>query len=183
MFFDAVHLTRAYSPVFASIQADSRSRQAPRIRQHAYSTYVQIRWVSLSYFLFSKTYALCSWAQTCDSLCCSKLDISSHQIKLQVSRHAVRTDNTKTLKSPRVIFLIEFLTLYRFLFICSALSLSARFILCGSDDNNIHVWDTMKVEHNGVLSGHENRVTSISVSPNGMALVSSSWDQGCRVWV
>jgi WD40 repeat protein len=49
--------------------------------------------------------------------------------------------------------------------------------LCGSDDNSIHVWDTMKTNHNGTLNSHDNRVTSISLAPNGMALVSSSWDQ------
>jgi WD40 repeat protein len=64
-----------------------------------------------------------------------------------------------------------------------ALSMSGRFILCGSDDNNIHIWDTMKVQHNGVLGGHDNRVTSLSVAPNGMALASCSWDQYVRVWV
>lgn len=55
--------------------------------------------------------------------------------------------------------------------------------MCGSDDNNIHVWDTMKVQHNGVLGGHENRVTSLCLAPNGMALASCSWDQYVRVWV
>lgn len=68
-------------------------------------------------------------------------------------------------------------------FTSCALSLSGRYIFCGSDDNNIHVWDTLKTTHNGVMGGHENRVTSISVTPNGMALASCSWDQLVRVWV
>ncbi|XP_058061008.1 guanine nucleotide-binding protein subunit beta-2 [Anopheles bellator] len=68
-------------------------------------------------------------------------------------------------------------------FTSCALSLSGRYILCGSDDNNIHIWDTMKGQHNGTLSGHENRITSISMAPNGMALASCSWDQHVRVWV
>lgn len=55
--------------------------------------------------------------------------------------------------------------------------------MCGSDDNNIHVWDSLKTTHNGVLSGHENRVTSIALAPNGMALGSCSWDQATRIWV
>jgi len=65
----------------------------------------------------------------------------------------------------------------------TALSLSGRMLLCGSDDNNIHVWDTMTTQHNSQLGGHDNRVTSICMAPNGMALVSSSWDQAVRVWV
>lgn len=87
---------------------------------------------------------------------------------------------------------------------CKALSLSGRYILCGSDDNNIHAWDTLKTCYNGnfmrffllwlsklrvvvscigSLHGHENRVTSICMAPNGMALASCSWDNYVRVWV
>lgn len=33
--------------------------------------------------------------------------------------------------------------------IALAVSLSGRLILCGSDDNNVHVWDALKVQHNG----------------------------------
>lgn len=32
------------------------------------------------------------------------------------------------------------------------LSLSGRFIFCGSDDNSIHIWDTLKNQHNGKYS-------------------------------
>ncbi|XP_008559825.1 guanine nucleotide-binding protein subunit beta-2 [Microplitis demolitor] len=63
------------------------------------------------------------------------------------------------------------------------LSLSGRFIFCASDDNSIHIWDTLKAQYNGALNGHENRVTSLSVAPNGMAIASCSWDQMVRVWV
>ncbi|EEB15543.1 guanine nucleotide-binding protein beta, putative, partial [Pediculus humanus corporis] len=62
------------------------------------------------------------------------------------------------------------------------LSLSGRFIFAGGDDNNIHMWDALKNQHRGHLSGHESRITSLSVSTNGMSIVSSSWDQNCRVW-
>ncbi|XP_077302112.1 guanine nucleotide-binding protein subunit beta-2 [Arctopsyche grandis] len=68
-------------------------------------------------------------------------------------------------------------------FTSCGLSLSGRFILCGSDDNNVHIWDTMKNQHNGVLHGHENRITSLSVAGNGMAVATCSWDQMVRVWV
>lgn len=66
---------------------------------------------------------------------------------------------------------------------CAALSLSGRYIMCASDDNFIHAWDTLKTTYNGELKGHENRVTSISMAPNGMALASCSWDTTVRVWV
>ncbi|ENN78693.1 guanine nucleotide-binding protein subunit beta-2 [Dendroctonus ponderosae] len=67
-------------------------------------------------------------------------------------------------------------------FTSCGLSISGRIILCGSDDNNVHMWDTLKTTHNGTLSGHENRITSLSVAPNGLAISTCSWDQNVRVW-
>uniref|UniRef100_A0A1B6F6H1 Uncharacterized protein n=1 Tax=Cuerna arida TaxID=1464854 RepID=A0A1B6F6H1_9HEMI len=67
-------------------------------------------------------------------------------------------------------------------FTSCGLSLSGRFVLCGSDDHSVHIWDTMKNQHNGCLAGHENRITSLSVSGNGMAVTTCSWDQNVRVW-
>lgn len=67
-------------------------------------------------------------------------------------------------------------------FTSCGLSLSGRILLCGSDDNNVHMWDTLKNQHNGTLSGHENRVTSLSVAQSGIAVVTASWDQNVRVW-
>ncbi|XP_063230458.1 guanine nucleotide-binding protein subunit beta-2-like [Bacillus rossius redtenbacheri] len=68
-------------------------------------------------------------------------------------------------------------------FTSCGLSLSGRYLLCGSDDNSIHTWDTLKNQHTGCLGGHENRVTSLSLAGNGMAIVSCSWDNHGRVWV
>lgn len=34
-------------------------------------------------------------------------------------------------------------------FTSCGLSLSGRILLCGSDDNNVHMWDTLKNQHNG----------------------------------
>nr|CAD7255837.1 unnamed protein product [Timema shepardi] len=68
-------------------------------------------------------------------------------------------------------------------FTSCGLSLSGRYILCGSDDKSIHIWDTLKNLHNGCLTGHDNRVTSLSVAENGMAMASCSWDQYVRIWV
>lgn len=87
-------------------------------------------------------------------------------------------------------------------FTSCGLTLSGRYLMCGSDDNNVHIWDTLKNQHNGrifyvgqfdflytnisvclgVLSGHENRVTSLTVAQSGIAVVTSSWDQHVRVW-
>ncbi|XP_067005012.1 guanine nucleotide-binding protein subunit beta-2 isoform X2 [Anabrus simplex] len=68
-------------------------------------------------------------------------------------------------------------------FTSCGLSLSGRFLFCGSDDTSVHIWDTLKVQHNATLSGHENRITSLSVAGNGMAVATCSWDNNVRVWV
>ncbi|XP_074599138.1 guanine nucleotide-binding protein subunit beta-2 [Brevipalpus obovatus] len=68
-------------------------------------------------------------------------------------------------------------------FTSCALSLSGRILLAGSDDKSIHMWDVLKSKHAGNLTGHESRVTSISLTNDGMALASGSWDTSVRIWV
>ncbi|KAK4705847.1 hypothetical protein P7C70_g343, partial [Phenoliferia sp. Uapishka_3] len=55
-------------------------------------------------------------------------------------------------------------------------SVSGRILFAGYDDFNCNVWDTLKGERVGVLAGHENRVSCLGVSQDGMALCTGSWD-------
>jgi guanine nucleotide-binding protein G(I)/G(S)/G(T) subunit beta-1 len=41
--------------------------------------------------------------------------------------------------------------------------------------------DSLAGERVGVLSGHENRVSCLGVSADGMALASGSWDNSLKV--
>ncbi|KAL5293063.1 hypothetical protein ACFFRR_011687 [Megaselia abdita] len=68
-------------------------------------------------------------------------------------------------------------------FTSCVLSSSGRYLIASAIENGIHAWDAMKGTHNGILNAHENRVTCISITPNGMALASTSWDQYGKVWV
>ena len=43
------------------------------------------------------------------------------------------------------------------------------------------MWDTLKGERVGVLTGHENRVSCLGVSADGMALCTGSWDSTLKV--
>ncbi|XDV40060.1 hypothetical protein PO909_009218 [Leuciscus waleckii] len=61
-------------------------------------------------------------------------------------------------------------------------SLSGRLILAGYDDFNCNIWDTLKAERVGVLSGHDNRVSCIGVTPDGMACCTGSWDSFLKIW-
>ncbi|KAI8842575.1 WD40-repeat-containing domain protein [Chytridium lagenaria] len=51
-----------------------------------------------------------------------------------------------------------------------AFSSSGRLLFAGYDDFNCNVWDTLRGERVGVLSAHENRVSCLGVSADGMAL-------------
>ncbi|PWN48601.1 putative G-protein beta subunit Bpp1 [Violaceomyces palustris] len=61
-------------------------------------------------------------------------------------------------------------------------SVSGRILFAGYDDYNCNVWDTLKGERVGVLAAHENRVSCLGVSTDGMALCTGSWDARLLVW-
>ncbi len=56
-----------------------------------------------------------------------------------------------------------------------------RILFGGYSDYCINVWDTLKGSHVATLYGHENRVSSLRVSPDGTALGTGSWDCTVRV--
>lgn len=63
-----------------------------------------------------------------------------------------------------------------------AFSLSGRLMFAGYDDFNCNVWDVLKGERVGVLAQHENRVSCLGVSDDGMALCTGSWDSTLKIW-
>ncbi|KAI5453659.1 G protein subunit beta [Naganishia albida] len=63
-----------------------------------------------------------------------------------------------------------------------AFSGSGRLLFAGYEDYNVNVWDVLKGERVGVLAGHENRVSCLGVSADGMALCTGSWDSVLKVW-
>ena len=62
-----------------------------------------------------------------------------------------------------------------------AFSISGRILFGGYDDWTCNVWDTLKGERVGVLTGNENRVSCLGVSSDGMALCTGSWDSTLKV--
>jgi len=63
-----------------------------------------------------------------------------------------------------------------------AFSCSGRLLFAGYDDFNCNVWDTLKGERVGILAGHDNRVSCLGVSKDGMALCTGSWDSTLKIW-
>ncbi|MBN3277450.1 GNB5 protein, partial [Polyodon spathula] len=62
-------------------------------------------------------------------------------------------------------------------------SLSGRLLFTGYNDYTINVWDVLKGTRVSILFGHENRVSTLRVSPDGTAFCSGSWDHTLRVAV
>lgn len=62
-----------------------------------------------------------------------------------------------------------------------AFSTSGRVLFAGYDDYNVNVWDTLKGERIGVLTGHDNRISCLGVSGDGIALCTGSWDSLLKV--
>lgn len=87
-----------------------------------------------------------------------------------------------------------------------AFSRSGRLLLAGYDDFNCNIWDAMKGDragvlgtgrgrrwghqpvgfscsfHTGVLAGHDNRVSCLGVTDDGMAVATGSWDSFLKIW-
>ncbi|KAA3682451.1 guanine nucleotide-binding protein G(I)/G(S)/G(T) subunit beta-1 [Paragonimus westermani] len=63
-----------------------------------------------------------------------------------------------------------------------AISKSGRLLISGYDDFNCHVWDLLREERVGILSAHENRVCSVTISESGIGVATGSWDTTCLIW-
>ncbi|KAL7669364.1 hypothetical protein ACOME3_010024 [Neoechinorhynchus agilis] len=70
------------------------------------------------------------------------------------------------------------------LFPCNDLdfSVSGRLLFSGHSDYCVNVWDALKCLRVAILYGHENKVSTLQVSPDGTALATGSWDSTIRVW-
>lgn len=60
-------------------------------------------------------------------------------------------------------------------------SVSGRYLFVGYDDFNCNAWDTLKQELIYQLAPHDNRVSCLGVSSDGLALATGSWDSLVRV--
>jgi len=63
-----------------------------------------------------------------------------------------------------------------------AFSISGRYLFAGYDDFQCRVWDSMTGEMVYSLENHDNRVSCLGVSSDGMALCTGSWDTLLKVW-
>ncbi|XP_021960939.1 guanine nucleotide-binding protein subunit beta-5 [Folsomia candida] len=59
---------------------------------------------------------------------------------------------------------------------------SGRLLFAGYSDYTVNVWDSLKCHRTSILYGHDNRVSSLKVSPDGTAFCTASWDTTLRIW-
>jgi WD40 repeat protein len=63
-----------------------------------------------------------------------------------------------------------------------AISSDNTFIISGSEDKTIRIWDVASGKLINVLEGHTSRVSSVALSKNDQFIVSGSWDKTVRLW-
>jgi len=65
-----------------------------------------------------------------------------------------------------------------------AISSDNTFIISGSNDKTIRIWDVVSGECIKILEGHNSRISSVALSKNNndQFIVSGSWDKTVRLW-
>jgi WD40 repeat protein len=65
---------------------------------------------------------------------------------------------------------------------CVAVTSDGRYVLSGSDDTTVRVWDLATGQEVRRFTGHAGWVNSIAVTPDGQYIVSGSGDKTVRLW-
>jgi len=63
-----------------------------------------------------------------------------------------------------------------------AYSPDGRWLVSGSSDKTLKVWDTESGREQITLVGHTRTITSASFSPDGRWIVSASYDKTLKLW-
>ena len=63
-----------------------------------------------------------------------------------------------------------------------AVTPDGRYVVSGSYDRTLRVWELATGETKRTLQGHTREVRAVAVTPDGRYVVSGSWDKTLRVW-
>lgn len=65
---------------------------------------------------------------------------------------------------------------------CATFLPDGRFVLSGSDDKTLQLWDVATGKCLRIFEGHTSSVKSVAFSPDGHFALSGSWDKTVRLW-
>ncbi|MBA1420715.1 MAG: hypothetical protein FAF03_07660 [Epsilonproteobacteria bacterium] len=63
-----------------------------------------------------------------------------------------------------------------------AISQDAKYIVSGSWDNNVKIWERESGKLLKTLEGHTDNISSVAISQDTKYIVSSSWDSSIKIW-
>src|SRR4029077_16299399 len=66
--------------------------------------------------------------------------------------------------------------------LCVALSADARMLITGGEDKTLRLWEVASGQERGRIIGHQDRVFSMDLSPNGRFLAAASADAPVYLW-
>lgn len=65
---------------------------------------------------------------------------------------------------------------------CLKFDLDSKYLISGSDDSNIKVWDVLTGKLLRTLRGHTGEISDMDISPDNKFLASGSYDFNVRLW-
>ena len=65
---------------------------------------------------------------------------------------------------------------------CLAATSDGKYLISGSDDNTIRIWNTITKRQKAILTGHSAGILSLAISKDNNYIISSSMDNTIRFW-
>ena len=119
------------------------------------------------------------------------LTITNQNSKLTLAKTKIWLDITKKILSKKDIdTLVQDFKFRPFLsekshskYITSiAISPNGKYVVSGSRDNSIKIWDIETSTCLNTLENHSDFVSSVAISPDGKYIVSGSYDKTIKIW-